>query len=112
MDVKAISKDTGLPARKVRLIADLVEGKKIDEALAILKFVPSPKASMVAKTIKSAAANAENNLQLAPAELRVKRIFVDKAKHLKRFRAQARGRAAPILKRSSHITVIVGEQEG
>jgi large subunit ribosomal protein L22 len=112
MDIKAIAKDTGLPARKVRLIADLVEGKKVNEALAILKFVPSPKAKAVAKTIKSAAASAENNYQLATADLKVKRIFVDKARHLKRFRAQARGRAAPILKRSSHITVIVGEQEG
>lgn len=112
MDVKAIAKDTGLPARKVRLIADLVEGKKINEALAILKFVPSPKAEVVAKTIKSAAASAENNYQLATADLKVKKIFVDKARHLKRFRAQARGRAAPILKRSSHVTVIVGEQEG
>ena len=112
MDVRAIAKDTGLPARKVRLIADLVEGKKVNEALAILKFVPSPKAEAVAKTIKSAAASAENNYQLATADLKVKRIFVDKARHLKRFRAQARGRAAPILKRSSHITVIVGEQEG
>lgn len=91
MDVRAIAKDTGLPARKVRLIADLVEGKKIDEALAILKFTPSPKANVVAKAIKSAAANAENNYQLAPSDLKVKKIFVDKARHLKRFRAQARG---------------------
>ncbi len=112
MDVRAIAKDTGLPARKVRLIADLVEGKRIDEALAILQFIPSPKAKAIAKTIKSAVASAENNYQLVPADLKVKKIFVDKARHLKRFRAQARGRAAPILKRSSHITVIVGEQEG
>ena len=111
MEVKAVSKDTGLSPRKVRLLVDMVRGKKVDEALTILKFAPTPAAAAVAKTIKSAVANAENNYQLSPSDLRVTKIFSDEARTLKRFRAQARGRANRILKRSSHITVIVSEAE-
>ena len=107
MEVRAISKDTGISARKVRLLVDMVRGKKVDEALSILKYTPSPNARIVAKTIKSAAANAENNFQLSPAELKITKITADEARTMKRFRPRARGRAAPILKRSSHISVVV-----
>ena len=112
MEVRAVSKDTGIPARKVRLLADMVRGKKVDEALTILQFTPTPKAQLVAKTVKSAAANAENNFQLMPSDLRIVTIFADEARVMKRHRPRARGRASAILKRSSHITVIVAEQEG
>jgi len=81
------------------------------EALTILKFTPTPAAAVVDKVIKSAAANAENNYQLTPSDLKVVKIFSDEARTLKRFRAAARGRANRILKRSSHITVIVSEAE-
>jgi large subunit ribosomal protein L22 len=111
MEVKAIAKDTGISPRKVRLLVDMVRGKRVDEALALLKFSPTPTAKVVAKVVKSAAANAENNFQMDPADLKIVSIFADEARTMKRFRPRARGRAAPILKRSSHITVIVAEEE-
>jgi large subunit ribosomal protein L22 len=89
----------------------MVRGKKVDEALTLLKFAPTPTARVVAKVVKSAVANAENNFQIAPADLRIVGIFADEARTLKRYRPRARGRMAPILKRSSHITVIVAEEE-
>jgi large subunit ribosomal protein L22 len=112
MEVKATAKDTGISPRKVRPVVDMVRGKKVDEALALLKFAPTPTAKVVAKAVKSAAANAENNFQMDPADLKIVGIFADEARTIKRFRPRARGRASPILKRSSHITVIVSEQEG
>jgi len=112
MRARAKSKDTGIPPRKVRLIVDMVRGKKVEEALAILKFAPSPVARTVAKIVKSAAANAENVFQMEPSDLRIATIFADEGRTMKRFRARARGRSAPILKRSSHITVVVADQEG
>jgi large subunit ribosomal protein L22 len=111
MDVKAISKDTGISARKLRLLVNLVRGKRAEEALDILKYAPTPNAKAVAKTIKSAIANAENNYQMTPANLRIVKITADGARTLKRFQPRARGRANQILKRSSHITVVVSEQE-
>ena len=111
MEVKAIAKDTGISPRKVRLLVDMVRGKKVEEALALLKFSPTPNAKVVARVVKSAAANAENNFQMDPTDLKIVAIFADEARTMKRFRPRARGRAAPILKRSSHITVIVAEEE-
>ena len=112
MEVRAVAKDTGIPASKIRLLADMVRGKKVDEALTLLRFTPTPKAQVVAKVVKSAAANAENNFQMIPSDLKIVSIFADEARVAKRFRPRARGRASPIHKRSSHITVIVAEQEG
>jgi large subunit ribosomal protein L22 len=111
MQVKAVSKNTGVPASKIRLYINLVRGKKVAEALAILKFAPSPSAVHVAKTVKSAAASAENNFQLEPADLRIVQIFADGAPMMKRQKPRSRGRASPILKRSSNITVVVADQE-
>lgn len=111
MEVKAVAKDTGISPRKVRPLVDMVRGKMVTEALTLLQFAPSPVARVVSKTVKSAAANAENNYQMTPPDLRIVSIFVDEARTLKRFRARARGRANHIFKRSSHITVIVAEQE-
>ncbi|KTB47480.1 50S ribosomal protein L22 [Dehalogenimonas alkenigignens] len=111
MQVKAVSKNTGVPASKVRLYLDLVRGKKVAEALAILRFALSPAAVHVAKTVKSAAASAENNFQMEPDALKIVKIFADGAPMMKRHKARSRGRVSPILKRSSHITVIVGDQE-
>jgi len=112
MEVRAIAKDTGVSPRKVRLLVDMVRGKTVDEALTILRFAPTPTARVVAKAVRSAAANAENNFQMTPSDLKIVNIFADEARTLKRFRPRARGRVSPILKRSSHITVIVAEQEG
>jgi large subunit ribosomal protein L22 len=111
MEVKAVAKDTGVSPRKIRPLVDMVRGKKVDEALTVLKFTPSPLAKVVAKVVKSAAANAENNFQMTPADLKIVNIVADEARSMKRYRPRARGRASPILKRSSHITVIVAEQE-
>ena len=112
MEVKAIAKDTGLSPKRVRPLVDMVRGKKVDEALNILRFTPTPKAKVVAKLVRSAAANAENNFQMDPGDLRIIRIYVDDARSLRRFRPRSRGRASPIRKHSSHITVVISEQEG
>ena len=112
MEVRAIAKDTGLPAGKVRPLVDMVRGKRIDEALNMLQFTRTPKAKYLAKLVKSAVANAENNFQMDPADLIITKIYVDVATSMRRFRARSRGRASPIRKHSSHITVVVGEQEG
>ena len=111
MEVRAVAKDTGVSPRKVRLLVDMVRGKKVDEALSMLKFASSPTARLVAQVIKSAAANAENNLQMSASDLKIIRISADEARTLKRYRPVSRGRAHSILKRSSHIKVVVAEQE-
>ncbi len=110
MKVKAVAKDVGVSPRKVRLVIDRVRGKKVDEALTMLNFLTTPSAKAVAKVIKSASANAENNLQMSPADLRIAAIFAGEARTLKRFRPKSRGRISPILKRASHITVLVEEK--
>jgi len=112
VEVKAVAKNTGIPASKVRPLVDMVRGKRVDEALNLLRFTPTPKAKLVAKVVRSAAANAENNFQMDPADLKVVKIYVDEARSMRRFKARSRGRASPIRKNSSHITVIVAEQEG
>jgi len=111
MEVRAVAKNLRVSASKARLLANMVRGKKVDDALTLLKFTPTPNAKLVAKVIKSAAANAENGFQMSPADLKIVRILVDQAPMMKRYRPASRGRASPILKRSSHITVIVAEQE-
>ena len=111
MRVRARAKDTGISARKVRLYVDMVRGKKVADALTILKFTPTPTAQVVAKVITSAAAKAEKVFQMEPDELRIATICADGAQTAKWFRPRARGRAAPILKRSSHITVVVADTE-
>ncbi|MBI4334462.1 MAG: 50S ribosomal protein L22 [Chloroflexi bacterium] len=111
MQVKASATNVGYSYQKVKLIADTVRGKKVDDALAILKFLPSPAARAVAKVVKSAAANAENNYQLTPGTLKIVAICADKGRTLKRFRPRARGRANEVLRRSSHISVVVEEKE-
>jgi large subunit ribosomal protein L22 len=111
MRVGAVVKDLGIPPRKVRLVVDMVRGKKVEDAINILKFTPTPAAKAVAKLIKSASANAENNFQMDPAELKVVYIAADAARTLKRYRPQSRGRYSPILKRATHIKVLVSEEE-
>lgn len=111
MEVKAVVKDTGITPLKARLLLDMVRGKSVTEALTMLKFTTSPSARVVAKVIKSAAADAESVFQIPVEDLKVVRIFADEARTLKRFRPRSRGRVSPILKRSTHITVIVASQE-
>ena len=111
MEVKAIVKDTGITPRKARFLLDLVRGKSVTDAITLLTFTPSPSAKIVVKAIKSAVADAENAFQTPAEELKVVRIFADEARTTKRFRPRSRGRVSPILKRSSHITVVVASQE-
>ena len=112
MEVRAVAKDTGVSPRKVRPLVEMVRGKKVDEALGMLRFASTPTARVVEKVVKSASANAENNFHMSPSDLKIVGIHADEARTLKRFRPRARGRANPILKRSSHITVVVaGEEE-
>lgn len=110
MKVRAVAKDIGISPRKVRLAVDMIRGKKVEEALTILNFLPTPAARAVAKVVKSAAANAENTFQMPPDALRISDAFADQGHTLKRFRPQSRGRISPILKRSSHITIFVEEE--
>jgi LSU ribosomal protein L22P len=110
MKVRAVAKDVGISSRKVCPVIDMVRGKKVDESLTILSFLSTPAAKSVAKVIKSAAANAENNFQMSPADLKITDIFANQGRTLKRFRPKSRGRVSPILRRSSHITVLVSEE--
>jgi large subunit ribosomal protein L22 len=107
MQVSATAKHLPVSARKMRLVLDQLPGKRIDEAMVMLRYLPTPHARLVAKVVKSAAANAENNYALDADGLRIKSAFAGESRTLKRFRAASRGRAAPIQHRTSHITVIV-----
>ncbi|HKP52364.1 MAG TPA: 50S ribosomal protein L22 [Chloroflexia bacterium] len=111
MEVRASAQQIRRSARKIRLVIDSVRGKSVDEAVAILRFLPHGGAQEILKVVKSAAANAENNYQMAPEDLYIKRIYADEGPVFKRFRARSRGMASPILKRTSHITVVVEERE-
>ena len=89
----------------------MVRGKRVQDALIMLEFTSTPMAVAVAKAIKSAAANAEKSFQMMPESLEISSIFVDPGMTMKRYRPAARGRASPRLRRTSHITVVVAEQE-
>lgn len=107
LEVRAVARNVRRSPRKVRLIANAVRGRSVNEALALLKFMPHYAARDVAKVIQSAAANAENNYALDIDRLHVHRIWVDEALTLKRFKPGAHGRVKPRLKRASHITAVV-----
>lgn len=111
MAVKAVSKGVGMSPKKMRRVVDIVRGKKVDAALEILRFLITPAAQHVAKVVKSAANNAENNNMMSRSDLRIVAIYADAGATLRRTRARSRGRASRILKRTSHITVVVEEGE-
>jgi large subunit ribosomal protein L22 len=109
-EVKATAKDIGASPKRLKPIVDLVRGKPVSEALDTLGLLSSPWARMVAKVVRSAAANAENNLLMDQDNLVIVKIVADGARPLKRFRPRARGRIGRITKRSSHVTVVVDEE--
>ncbi|MDH3801877.1 MAG: 50S ribosomal protein L22 [Deltaproteobacteria bacterium] len=109
MEVRAVTRYVRISPRKARLVTELIKGKPVEEALTILRFVPKKAARLVDKTPRSALANAEQNPNIDVDTLYIKRIFVDGGPTMKRWRARAMGRATKILKRSSHITVILDE---
>lgn len=111
MEVRAIARHIRMSPRKVRLVGNAIKGKSVREAMASLQLVPNKAADEIAKAVKSAAANAENNYNLATEDLYVAQVLADEGRSLRRWRARARGRAAPLVKRSSHITVVVKERE-
>lgn len=111
MEAKAVTKYVRMSPTKVRPVLDLVRGKPVDRALSILEYMPHKAAREIARTIKSAAANAENNFDMVPDDLKIKAIYADAGPILKRFMPRARGRADRINKRTSHITVIVDDGE-
>lgn len=108
---RATAKFQRVSARKLRLVADMVRGKKLAEARSILAFSPRAGARIIDKTIASAAANAENNHDLSSDELFVRTIFVNEGPTLKRFRPRAMGRAYRIRKRTCHLTVELAERK-
>jgi large subunit ribosomal protein L22 len=108
MNVSAVLRGVRLSPQKARLVADLVRGKKVDQALNILSFCPKKGADIIKKVVESAIANAEHNEGADIDELRVSTIFVDKGLVYKRIRARAKGRAGRIIKPTCHITVTLG----
>ena len=110
MEVRAVSKYIRMSAQKVRLVADLVRRQDVEEALTVLRFTNKAAAGPVSKAIASAAANAEENLGISRDALYVAELMIDEGPTLRRGRAGARGRYKPLLKRSSHITVVLAER--
>jgi len=111
MNVRATHKYVRMTPRKVRLVVDAVRGKPVKEALDMLRFMNRAAAREVAAAVKSAVANAEQNAHLDPDDLYIAEIQANKGPTAKRWQPGPRGRANPILKRSSHITVVVREKE-
>jgi large subunit ribosomal protein L22 len=110
MEAKAKLMGVRLSPQKAKLVVDLVRGKSVSEALDILAFTNKSSAPVVAKLIKSAAANAVNNQKMDEASLFIKEIWVCPGKTLKRFMPKAKGSASRILKRTSHINVVVSDE--
>jgi len=111
MEARAVNRHVRIAAQKVRLVVDLIRGKGVEQALNILDYTPKRAAKVVAKTVRSVIANAQNTQSVDVDRLFVKRVFVDAGPTWKRFTPRAQGRATPIRKRTCHITVVVEERE-
>lgn len=111
MRAKAVTRGIRISPIKVRLVCDVVRGMPVGKALSTLQYMPQKAAAEVARTIKSAAANAENNNDMSPEVLVVKTIFADEGPVLKRTMPRARGRADRIVHKTTHITVVVDDGE-
>jgi large subunit ribosomal protein L22 len=109
-EARAITRFATISPRKTRLVIDQVRGLQAEEALAVLKFLPNKPAEIVYKTIASAMANAEENLGLSRSDLYIKEIKADEGPRRQWRRFGARGRFKPIIRRSSHITVVLTER--
>lgn len=110
MEAKAIARYIRIAPRKVRIVIDLIRGKQIGEAFAILKYTPKVASEVVEKVLKSAVANAEHNFNMDVDKLYVAEAYVDQGPTLKRIHPRSRGQAFSILKRSSHVSVVVKEK--
>ena len=111
MQAKAVAKTVRIAPRKVRLVADLIRGKQVGEAVAILRLTPKAASPVVEKVLKSAIANAEHNYEMDINNLVVSEAYVNEGPTLKRFRPRAQGRASAINKRTSHTTIVVSEKK-
>ena len=107
---KAIAKYVRISPRKVKIVIDLIRGKSVREAEAILQYTPKAATEPVLKLLKSAVANAENNLELNRDDLYVAEVYANQGPTLMRYRPRARGRASRIRKRTSHITIVLDQQ--
>ena len=110
-EASATLKYARISSRKVKIVADLIRGKDVDEALAIMKFTPKASSEVLEKLLKSAIANAENNHDMKHENLYVAEIFANQGPTLKRIRPAAKGSAVRIRKRTSHITIVLKEKE-
>ena len=110
MEAKAVAKYIRIAPRKIRVVMDLIRGKNIGEAFAILKHTPKVGADVIEKVLKSAVANAEHNNDMNVDNLFISAAYVDQGPTLKRIHPRSRGQAFKILKRSSHVTVVVKER--
>ncbi|MCK5196483.1 MAG: 50S ribosomal protein L22 [Desulfobulbaceae bacterium] len=109
MEAKSIAKSIRISPQKARLVADLVRGNDVESAINTLRFMPKKAARIIRKLIESAVANANQNEAIDVDTLYIKKVYVDGGPMLKRIRPRAMGRASRILKRSSHITVVLDE---
>ncbi|MBQ9740519.1 MAG: 50S ribosomal protein L22 [Kiritimatiellae bacterium] len=105
----AIARYVRISSRKVKIVIDLIRGKKVDDALAILMYTPKSAAPVVEKLLNSAIANAENNLEMNRDSLYVAEVYANQGPTLKRYWARSHGRADQILKRTSHITIVLDQ---
>ena len=110
MEAKAVAKYVRIAPRKVRVVMNLIRGKNVADAFAILKFTPKAGADVIAKVLKSAVANAENNFDMNVDKLYISSAYVDQGPTLKRIHPRSRGQAFSIFKRTSHVTVVVAER--
>ena len=111
MTASATLKYARISARKVKIVADLIRGKDVDEALAIIKFTQKSSSEILEKLVKSAIANAENNHNMKHNKLYISEIYANQGPTLKRIRPAAKGSASRIRKRTSHITVTLKERD-
>ena len=110
MEAKAVAKYVRIAPRKVRVVMNLIRGKNVADAFAILKFTPKVGADVIEKVLKSAVANAENNFDMNVDKLYISSAYVDQGPTLKRIHPRSRGQAFSIFKRTSHVTVVVSER--
>ncbi|WP_150275542.1 50S ribosomal protein L22 [Paenibacillus tepidiphilus] len=110
MEAKAHARSVRISARKAKLVVDLIRGKQVGEAIAILRHTPKSASPVVEKLLNSAIANAEHNYSMDVNNLFISEIFVNQGPTMKRFRPRAMGRASRINKRTSHITLVVSEK--
>ena len=111
MEAKATLRYARISSRKVKIVADLIRGKDVDEALAIVKFTPKASSVIIEKLLKSAIANAENNHGMKHENLYVAEIYANQGPTLKRIRPAAKGSAVRIRKRTSHITIVLRDDK-